>query len=49
GVMSAWGQLTEEPNTFELIGMALIAFALIVISIVTMRKHQPVDCAQGQE
>ncbi len=49
GVMSAWVQLTEEPNTFELIGMALIAFALIVISIVTMRKHQPVDCAQGQE
>ncbi len=49
GVMSAWAKLTEEPNTFELIGMALIAFALIVISIVTMRKHQPVDCAQGQE
>ncbi|MDX1915917.1 MAG: DMT family transporter [Methylophilus sp.] len=49
GVVAAWVQLDEVPNTFELIGMALIAFALIVISIVTMRKHQPVDCAQGQE
>lgn len=49
GVVAAWVQLNEVPNSFELIGMVLIAFALVVISMVTMRKHQPVDCAQGQE
>lgn len=49
GVVAAWVQLNEVPNTYELIGMVLIAFALVVISMVTMRKHQPVDCAQGQE
>ena len=49
GVIAAWIQLNEVPNTFELVGMLLIAFALVLISIITMRKHQPVDCAQGQE
>lgn len=49
GVIAAWIQLNEVPNTFELIGMLLIAFALVVISIITMRKHQPIDPAQGQE
>lgn len=49
GVVAAWLQLNEVPNTYELIGMVLIAFALVVISMITMRKHQPVDIAQGQE
>jgi len=49
GVVAAWLQLNEVPNTYELIGMVLVAFALVVISIITMRKHQPVDIAQGQE
>jgi drug/metabolite transporter (DMT)-like permease len=49
GVIAAWIQLNEVPNTFELVGMLLIALALVQISIITMRKHQPVDCAQGQE
>lgn len=49
GVIAAWIQLNEVPNHYELIGMCCIAFALVVISIITMRKHQPIDPAQGQE
>ena len=49
GVVAAWVQLNEVPNTYELVGMMLIAFALVQISIITMKKHQAVDCAQGQE
>jgi drug/metabolite transporter (DMT)-like permease len=39
GVIAAWIQLNEVPNTFELIGMLLIALALVQISVITMRKH----------
>lgn len=49
GVIAAWIQLNEVPNTYELIGMVLIALGLVQISVITMRKHQPVDFAQGQE
>ncbi|MGB4812224.1 MAG: DMT family transporter [Methylophilaceae bacterium] len=49
GVITAWVQLNEVPNKNELIGMTLIALALLLISWITMRKHQPIDCAQGQE
>jgi drug/metabolite transporter (DMT)-like permease len=49
GVIAAWIQLNEVPNTYELIGMVLIALGLVQISVITMRKHQPVDVAQGQE
>lgn len=49
GVIAAWIQLNEVPNNYELIGMILIALALVQISAMTMRKRQPVDCAQGQE
>jgi len=49
GVIAAWIQLNEIPNTLELIGMILIAGALLQISILTIRKHQPIDPAQGQE
>ncbi len=49
GVVAAWIQLGEVPNMAELIGMVLISFALVQISVITMRKHKPVDCAEGQE
>jgi drug/metabolite transporter (DMT)-like permease len=49
GVLAAWIQLNEVPNSMELIGMLLISLALVQISIITMRKHKPVDCAEGQE
>ena len=49
GVLAAWIQLNEVPNTLELIGMLLVAVALVQISVMTMRKQKPVDCAQGQE
>ncbi|MBA3695421.1 MAG: EamA family transporter [Methylotenera sp.] len=49
GVVAAWIQLAEVPNNYELIGMVLIALALVQISISTMLKRQPVNCAQGQE
>ncbi len=49
GVVAAWIQLDEVPNDTELTGMILIAFALVLISVITMRKHQPIDPAQGQE
>ena len=49
GVIAAWLQLGERPSTMELFGMLLIAIALLIISAITIRKHQQVDPAQGQE
>lgn len=49
GVASAWLQLGERPSHIELIGMLFIALALVVISAITIRKHQSIDPAQGQE
>ncbi len=49
GVLAAWVQLGEVPDRLELIGIALIAFALLLISFIMIRNHQPVDVAQGQE
>lgn len=49
GVVAAWVQLNEVPNTYELIGMIFIALALITISIISIRKHTQIDPAQGQE
>jgi drug/metabolite transporter (DMT)-like permease len=49
GVLSAWMQLNEVPNTYELIGMMFIALALVIISVVSIRKHSQIDPAQGQE
>jgi drug/metabolite transporter (DMT)-like permease len=49
GVGAAWLQLGERPSNIELMGMLLIALALIIISLITMKKHVPVDPAQGQE
>jgi len=49
GVVAAWIQLNEVPNTYELIGMIFIAMALVTISIISIRKHTQIDPAQGQE
>ena len=48
-VVCAWLQLGERPNRIELTGMLLIAFALVIISTITILKHQQVDVAEGQE
>ena len=49
GVSAAWLQLNERPTPIELVGMLFIALALVTISTITIRKHQSVDPAQGQE
>ena len=49
GVAAAWWQLSERPSQIELIGMLFIALALVTISTITIRKHQAIDVAQGQE
>ena len=49
GVIAAWIQLNEVPNTYELIGMVFIALSLITISLISIRKHTQIDPAQGQE
>jgi len=42
-------QLGERPSQIELLGMLFIALALVTISTITIRKHQAIDPAQGQE
>ncbi|MDO9394855.1 MAG: DMT family transporter [Methylotenera sp.] len=49
GVLAAWLQLNELPDTYELIGMVFIALSLITISIISIHKHTQIDVAQGQE
>jgi drug/metabolite transporter (DMT)-like permease len=49
GVGAAWIQLGERPSQIELLGMLFIALALLTISIITIKKHQAIDPAQGQE
>ena len=49
GVIAAWIQLNEVPDTYELIGMVFIALSLITISFISIRKHTQIDPAQGQE
>jgi drug/metabolite transporter (DMT)-like permease len=49
GVLSAWLQLGEVPTAIELIGMIFVILALVIISIVTIKKHQTIDVAEGQE
>lgn len=48
-VACAWVQLGERPNQTELTGMFFIAVALIIISAITICKHQSVVVAKGQE
>jgi len=49
GVMAAWIQLQEVPNTTEFIGMTLIGLSLAIISIISIRKHTTIDPAMGQD
>lgn len=49
GVLAAWVELAEVPSSLELTGMILIASALAIIAIHSMRKHEEVDPAIGQE
>ncbi|MDI1308662.1 MAG: DMT family transporter [Methylotenera sp.] len=49
GVIAAWIQLNEVPNTYELVGMVLIALSLVTISGISISKHTQIDPAQGQE
>lgn len=49
GVLAAWLQLNEVPDTYELFGMVFIAMSLVTISIISIRKHTQIDVAQGQE
>ncbi|MDO9364906.1 MAG: DMT family transporter [Methylotenera sp.] len=49
GVMAAWVQLNEVPVLTESIGMTLIAASLVVISIISIRKHTPIDPAMAQD
>lgn len=49
GVSAAWVQLGERPSQIELLGMLFIALALVTVSTITIRKHQAIDPAQGQE
>jgi len=37
------------PSTTELIGMTLIAASLLIISIISIRKHTPIDPAMAQD
>lgn len=49
GVLAAWWQLDEKPNNLEIIGMLLIGFSLMIISLRAMRRHEQVDPAMGQD
>ena len=49
GVIAAWVQLHEVPTTTELIGMTLIAVSLLIISVISIRKHTPIDPAMAQD
>ena len=49
GVLAAWIQLHEVPKTHELIGMFFIGFALLIISIISIKRHSPVEPAMGQD
>ncbi len=49
GVLSAWIQLGEVPKTYELIGMFFIGFSLLIISIISIKKHSPIEPATGQD
>lgn len=49
GVLAAWAQLGEKPELYESIGMLLIGVALVIISIRTIRRHEPVEPAMGQD
>jgi drug/metabolite transporter (DMT)-like permease len=49
GVLAAWVQLHEVPSATELIGMTLIAASLVIISMISILKHTPIDPAMAQD
>jgi len=49
GVMAAWIQLKEVPDNGELVGMVLIGLSLVIISVVSIKKHTQIDVAMGQD
>ncbi len=49
GVLAAWLQLNEIPSRLELTGMLLIGLALGIIAMHSMRRHEEIDPAIGQE
>lgn len=49
GVLAAWWQLNEVPNTRESIGMLFIALSLVIISVISIKKQSPIDPAMGQD
>ncbi|MBC7787033.1 MAG: DMT family transporter [Methylophilaceae bacterium] len=49
GVLAAWWQLNEVPNTKESIGMVFIALSLVIISVISIKKHESVDSSMGQD
>ena len=49
GVLAAWIQLAEQPSKNEIIGMLLIAVALLVISLHAIKAHDEVDPTMGQD
>jgi drug/metabolite transporter (DMT)-like permease len=49
GVLAAWVQLNEVPSATELIGMTFIAASLVIISMISIRKHTPIDPAMAQD
>lgn len=49
GVLAAWWQLGEKPSAGESTGMLMIGVALVIISVLAMRKHVPVEPCMGQD
>lgn len=49
GVLAAWIQLNEVPDNSELVGMVLIGLSLVIISVVSIKKHTQIDVAMGQD
>lgn len=49
GVLAAWLQLREIPTQLEMTGMLLIALSLAIIALQSIRRHEEVDPAIGQE
>ncbi|HSH96965.1 MAG: DMT family transporter [Methylophilaceae bacterium] len=49
GVLAAWCQLGERPGIGEMVGMALIAISLLIISIRSILKQEQIDPAMGQD
>lgn len=48
-VLSAWAQLGERPSSLEAGGMLCILGALLLISVVSIRRHERTDAAMGQD